>query len=216
MNNKDKSARAEWREKHRLAKILNEISGGKRTNFWISVFSVFVFAFFLVSVIAIFTGVNDGKTDSWKFASEDDFVYEGSSSLTYASCALTHHIQSPGGHRHSLADFAFLSAVAYLEDEFADEAMSHWFNDTFTNDRKTINQFQETYKEDSLPVSYKLFEFPSNKVKIISIRGTSNAWDALADVQLWLGAALFQNGKCRYVHISNYQNRFCTNCLDFD
>ena len=204
MNNKDKSPRAEWREKHRLAKILNEISAGKTSNFWISVFSIFVFGFFFVSLTAIFVGVGDGRTISLKFASKDNFVYQGSDSLSYASCTLTNQIKSPGGDKNSLADFAFLSAMASYEDDFANEALSNWFNDTISNDRKTIDKFQDKYKEDSLPVSYKLFKFPDSKLKVISIRGTSNAWDVLADAQLWLGALLFQVGKCRYAHVSNY------------
>ena len=194
VNNKDKSSRAEWREKHRLGKIISEISVGKRSNFWIGVFVFFVFAFCFVFLSAVVLGASDGDAKQIKFASKDDFAYPGSDGVNYASCSMTKNIQSPDGMENSLADFTFLSTMAYLDDESASSALSSWFETSVTNRNDTVDQFKTTYQEGSgkSAVTYKLFEFSEHSLRIVAIRGTSNAWDALADAQLWSSAALAQ------------------------
>ncbi len=194
VNNKDKSAQAEWREKHRLGKILSEISVGKRSNFWVGVFIFFVFIFCVIFLAAVVLGTDEGSSDAIKFASKDDFLYTGSSGVNYASCSMTKNIQSPDGTENSLVDFTFLTTLAYLEDEAASDALSSWFDTDAANLHETVKDFSTTYQEQNgiSSVSYKLFEFSENNLMIVAIRGTSNAWDALADAQLWSSAILVQ------------------------
>lgn len=192
VNNKDKSRRAEWREKHRLGKILNEISAGRRSNFWIKVFIFFSFALCAISLAAIILGWNEGSEIQLTFANQREFFYEGSGTLNYASCTLTNNIKSPDGDKTSLADFAFLSAIASYKDDVVDEALPLWFEGEVLNQDFIVKDFKDDYIKTTLPVVYKLFNFPGSQMNIVSIRGTSNAWDALADAQLWLGAVLFQ------------------------
>jgi hypothetical protein len=195
-NNKDKDGSlGEWREKHRLGRILSEISVGKRSNFWVGVFLVFVLAFCGIFIAAIALGSDNGVTKTMKFADRDEFLYEGSGSLNYASCSLGHNIQSPDGLDNSLADFAFLSNVAYLDDNAANIAIDEWFSsDSVENLSQDVTDFSTKYQAEfgQSPVKYKLFDFPDTKLKIVAIRGTSNPWDALTDAQLWSSAALSQ------------------------
>ncbi len=201
MNNKDQTARAEWREKHRLGKIISEISVGRRSNFWIRVFIFFVLTFCFIFTSAVILGADEGAALPVFFASKDDFKYEGSGGVDYASCSMTKNIKSPDGIENSLADFTFLSTIAYLEDEAAQDALSDWFESTSLNNATRVDTFREEYLKENpeSAVSYKLFEFPDNDLKVVAIRGTSNAWDALSDAQLWSSAALAQY--VRYVQI---------------
>lgn len=194
VNNKDQTARAEWREKHRLGKIISEISIGKRSSFWIGVFFFFVFAFCLVFLSAVVLGADQGASEAVKFASKDEFQYVGSDGVNYASCSMTKNIKSPDGIENSLADFSFLANIAYLDDESAQNALSSWFETNSTNRADKVDSFREEYRKSfgESVVSYKLFEFPENDLEIVAVRGTSNAWDALSDAQLWSAATLSQ------------------------
>jgi hypothetical protein len=196
INNIETDGLSEWREKHRLGKIVSEISVGKRSNFWLSVLFGFVLVFGGVFLSAIAFGSDEGVTNAMQFASKDEFYYEGSSDLNYASCSMGHNIKSPDKlQQSSLADFAFLSTVAYLDDNTATQMVGEWFGDTVTeNLSDNVDEFVRNYQEKNgaSVVSYKLFDFPEQNLKIVSVRGTSNSWDALADAQLWSSAALAQ------------------------
>ena len=194
-NNKDKSeSTSEWREKHRLGKIITEISVGKRSSFWTGIFVFFIFIFCAIFMSAIMLGADDGLTKPMHFASKSEFMYEGSGSLNYASCSLTNNVESPDGDVHSLADFTFLSTVAYLENSFASEAVSEWFDTEVNNMVDVVSDFQLEYQKEhgASSVKYKVFEFPEVDLKIVSVRGTANSWDTLTDAQLWSSAALAQ------------------------
>ena len=196
LNNKETDGTSEWREKNRFGKIIGGVSVGKGSRFWIWVFVFFTFAFCVVLVSAFALGSNDGATEMFEFASRDEFIYEGSKSLDYASCAIGRNIKTPDNSGNSLADFAFLSTLAYNNDDSASSGLSSWFGDSVSVDNlgTKVSEFKETYQEEngSSAVLYKLFDFPDQNLKIVAVRGTSNAWDALSDAQLWSSAALSQ------------------------
>lgn len=195
VNNEEKDARSEWREKHRLGKIVKEISVGRRSNFWTGIFIFFLFVFCAIFLSATVLGADEGVARKMYFASKNEFVHEGSGSLNYASCSLTNNIlKSPDGDENSFADFTFLSTVAYLEDAYALDAVTEWFDTDVNNLEDIVSNFKRNYQHENgiSSVKYKLFEFPSQDLKIVSIRGTSNSWDTLTDAQLWSSAALAQ------------------------
>ena len=196
-NNKDQSPLSIWREKNRLGKIITDISVGKNTNYWSIVFFFFTFVAFVVLTSAFALGTDVSLREKFQFCSQDDFVFEGTHALNYASCSLGSNMKSPGGDdTNSLADFAFLSALSYQDDESAAKDLITWFgnNTKAENLVKNVEDFQRNYhgEEHKSAVKYKLFSFPDDNLQIVSVRGTANSWDALADLQLWSSTALAQ------------------------
>lgn len=198
--NKDKSATSIWREKHRLGQIISDISDGEKSSIWIRVFLFFTITagIVLFSALTTLAGMDDGEKELFKFARSSEFEYKGSNALNYASCSISHNIKSPEGNdkQSSLADFAFLSAVAYLEVEVANKSVDEWFgNTTVLNLATNVTEFKTSYvnnTDNTSPVNYRLLEFPDQNLTIVAIRGTANSWDSLADLQLWSSTALAQ------------------------
>lgn len=198
----DSSAAAkdeEWREKHRLGLILSQISSGRKNDFWMSVFFFFIVAFCGLFMSAVYVGANDGASEGLSFT--DKFHYPGTGTLEYTSCQLGGGIFPPASTDHSLADFAFLSSAAYLAPDVADASLKDWFAEvgSITEvEEDVVAAFRDIYEKANgkSPVQYKFFGFPDAfdglGVGVVSIRGTSNGWDALSDVQLWSAAALGQ------------------------
>ena len=95
-----------------------------------------------------------------------------------------------------MLDFTFLSSAAYLDNSVTDEVLNQWFGyGVVENLVEDVDVFRKTYQEEhgSSSVTYKLFNFPKrDDLKIVAVRGTNNAWDALTDAQLWSSAFLAQ------------------------
>mmetsp|Transcript_11822 Transcript_11822/g.25907 ORF Transcript_11822/g.25907 Transcript_11822/m.25907 type:complete len:260 (-) Transcript_11822:150-929(-) len=80
------------------------------------------------------------------------------------------------------------------------------------DEKNTVKEFKDTQLSDEerlSSVSYKLIKFslPSGEDHfVVAIRGTNNAWDALADLQLWSAAWITQQFRwfVPYGSIFNY------------
>ena len=96
----------------------------------------------------------------------------------------------------AFSDFLTLSAMAtlaYTSEELTQPGLNAWFGEGVAVERTDIvDEFRAEYDADNAAVFFKLFEFPDIGLGVISIRGTSNNWDMLADSQLWSAAALMQ------------------------
>ena len=95
------------------------------------------------------------------------------------------------------ADFAFLSGVAYRSETETTIALNRWFGEgNAINNLELIQEFKSSPSygyEFGSSVSYKLITFSDLRNNaVLTIRGTSNTWDLVADAQLWLTAMLFQ------------------------
>ena len=187
----------EWREKHRLGKIVAEISSGKKNDFWMGVFGFFIFAICGVFMAAVLNGSDNGSNDTWTYTTA--FEYPGSGDLQYTSCMLGQSISPPDGTANSLVDFAFLSATAYESPAVFPATLAEWFPQDAEEDmpidhQDVVDAFRLDYEAEfgASAVIYKFVGFPKEKVGVIAIRGTVNGWDALADIQLWSSAALAQ------------------------
>jgi len=199
---RDQSAVAkdeEWREKNRLGLILSQISSGRKNDFWMSVFIFFIITICAIFMSAVYVGANDGKEQGLSFT--DKFHYPGSGNLEYTSCQLGGGIFPPASTDNSLADFALLSSAAYLAPDVANTTLKEWFAEvgiTTKVEEDIVAEFRDGYEKANgkSPVEYKFFGFPDANggegVGVVSIRGTSNGWDALSDAQLWSAAALGQ------------------------
>lgn len=184
----------DWREKNRLGNIISEISTGKKNDFWIKVFSFFILIFCLLFMLAVALGFDSGGA---AFTTITGFRYQGAGDLQYSSCSLGRGIVTPDTAQNSLVDITFLASQAYTTSESNEtqEALLQWFDDPQVVDEfEVVKTFRESYAEGKKQsaVQFKLIGFPSNDLGVISVRGTSNAWDALSDAQLWSSAWLAQ------------------------
>lgn len=119
--------------------------------------------------------------------------------MKYPSCSIGENFYPPSKAETSLVDFAFLSKMAYRSYDNAKKDTGKWFGsqaeiEYFTNTSTIIKEFEDSYTVPS-NVVYMLFGFPNEEdpaknVAVLSIKGTDNGWDILADAQIWTGAAI--------------------------
>lgn len=112
--------------------------------------------------------------------------------MRYATCQLT-NIRGGFGDNATMADYTFMAGSAYLEGNLTQEQLDGWFGKGVAfDDQATVDKFRAEYDTFNQAVVFKLYTFPSIRLAIISIRGTTTNWDMLADTQLWSAAALMQ------------------------
>ena len=127
-----------------------------------------------------------------------NWTYEPQPFLPYPTCRL----KKGFGEDIELADFAFVSKLAYSTDANTQVFLDQWFGPGYAYNNVTlVNEFKEDQKEITFgsAVSYKLITFRANGQEggalpsaVLSIRGTQTIWDLMADAQLWIAAGLFQ------------------------
>mmetsp|Transcript_1011 Transcript_1011/g.1192 ORF Transcript_1011/g.1192 Transcript_1011/m.1192 type:complete len:321 (-) Transcript_1011:185-1147(-) len=117
--------------------------------------------------------------------------------MRYPTCDIgnnEHQFSSNFDRPTYIADYIYLSEVAYKNTDITQTHLDDWFGSGKAVDEKDI---VENYK-NSLPgytlVSLKFITFSnlSEKVGIVSVRGTSDPWDAITDLQIWSPAILSQ------------------------
>eukprot|EP00581_Thalassiosira_minuscula_P005824 CAMPEP_0183745310 /NCGR_PEP_ID=MMETSP0737-20130205/66173_1 /TAXON_ID=385413 /ORGANISM="Thalassiosira miniscula, Strain CCMP1093" /LENGTH=364 /DNA_ID=CAMNT_0025980969 /DNA_START=919 /DNA_END=2013 /DNA_ORIENTATION=+ len=121
------------------------------------------------------------------------YSYQPQASLAYPTCQLKKGLD---GDAIDLADFAFLSGLAYKSNvTLVQGALDLWFGEgVATNNVALVDEFRSSpgYGFDyGTAVSYKMITFSDNS-GVLTIRGTQTMWDLVADAQLWMTAALFQ------------------------
>ena len=183
--------RKNWKKKSLLYHIV-AFGGDTARVFWtwIYVLSV-VFFIFIVILAANYNPEETAElTSSQLMAPAGNYTYPPQPNLPYPTCRLKKGL----GQDIALADFAFLSKLAYTSDENAETYLDLWFGKGVAKlDTATIDEFKNSpsyiYTFGSA-VSYKYVTFPYEAV--VTIRGTQTVWDLAADAQLWLPAGLFQ------------------------
>ena len=181
----------DWRQKHRLARIVKEVSTGGKSRFWTGIFVFFILIFFMLFVFVLVEGTTDSGSAA-KFQAALDFTYEGKQNIQYASCK-EQGVQSPSGKNTSLVDFAFLSDLAYESNSTTfKNSLETWFNGTtFKDHEEDIIAFKKHRGSNSAnSLVYKFIGFPENDVGVVTIRGSALALDFLIDAQLWSAAIL--------------------------
>jgi len=185
------TAENKWENKSRLNTIVDAISNSRTKLLWMSILGVGGFAFLAIFLGAVGSSTENTGNEFLTFL--PDFSYPPQSDdMRYATCTLT-NIRGGFGDNAMMMDYIFLASLAYVRDNITDVALNTWFGEGVAiNEEETVDTFRAEYDEGDTPVYFKLFNFPDIKLGIISIRGTSNNWDMLADSQLWSAAALMQ------------------------
>jgi len=180
-----------WQNQSRLATIVRGITRSRGLGSTVAVLWVFLLAFLGLFSIAIHQPTASSST--FEFGYLPDFEYASEANLLYPTCSVAKGLAALGSPATSIADYAFLAVLAYRTPEITQGQLDQWFGPGVAFDNQTLvaNYRNQTGTSDS-PVNYKFFVFPTQKLGIVSIRGTITAWDALTDAQLWSAAFLFQ------------------------
>ena len=123
-----------------------------------------------------------------------DFEYQQVNDLPSPTCSFGKGPDALGSPTTDLSDFVFLAAVAYLENNITQDQLDQWFGEGVAfNNQTFVDNYRYSTDGYKSPVSYKMITFPAaGNLAMVAIRGTTNAWDALTDAQLWSAAGLFQ------------------------
>lgn len=184
-----------WKAKSRLYHVV-AVNGDKARKFWASLFVVFTILFILLVVMATSYSEDTNQASNNVVTLAPGYPYHPQPTLAYPTCRLKKGL---GGLDIALADFAFMAKLAYTTDTNAQNYLSEWFGPGVAmNDVEAISEFkswsQYNYTFGS-SVAYKLVTFPKDGKSaeaILTIRGTQNVIDWLANFQLWLPASFFQ------------------------
>jgi len=191
--------RGDFYEKSRLNMIIGKVSHGNRRNVWMYTFIAVVGIFCSLFLGAYVMGSSEGHGEIEGLLDMNDFVYEPKHKLPYPTCRMGSDVAIPGEEDTALADYAYLSVIAYTDSDATgtnnstQEQLDVWFGKGFAVDEKgVVEDYRKETKIDS-SVQFKLISFPSRtNFTVLAVRGTNNGWDALSDAQLWSAAWLSQ------------------------
>jgi lipase ATG15 len=149
-------------------------------------------------IVALFLGALGDSTDSQfdeRLTLLNDFYYPPRpTDIRYPTCTLGTP-NSVFEDNSTLADFAFLSGLPYKTDAVVQQELADWFQrGEAVEDEDTVTEFRNRTETTESPVFFRLFriKYAGRDIGVISIRGTQNSWDLLADSQLWSAAILVQ------------------------
>jgi hypothetical protein len=181
-----------WANKSRLSDIVGAITTGKSRIGWATLLGIGGFGFLAIFLSAIGTSTESTSKDVLTFLPAAFYYPPLESDMRYPTCTLA-NIKDGFGENSTMLDFAFLAGLPYKNDTIIDSELQSWFTDTTVEDDiETVNEFRARKGNNSDAVEFHLIHFPLKKLALITIRGTQNNWDMLADIQLWSAAILMQ------------------------
>lgn len=183
---------ATWENKSRLSDIVDYISASKARGVWVTLLSICGLGFLAIFLGAVGSSTESERTESLGFLPNASYSAQ-TDDVRYPTCSIS-KLYEGFDLNATIADYTFLAGLAYnAPGEPTQASLDAWFGENIAVDRQDIvDDFREQYDEDDSPVVFKLTTFPTRGSAIISIRGTMNNWDMLADSQLWSAAALMQ------------------------
>jgi len=193
----EKGSHLHWQNMSRLSIIVTKITRSRGRILWMGILLFVLVAFLGLFGLAIF---QEGDTSSdFEFTYLPDFEYVQQDDLTYPTCSFGKGLDALGSGSTDMSDFAYLAALAYRDTSITQTELDKWFgfsNETNSsvavNKPAVVDEFRMDTDRYKSQVSYKMITFPEVNLAMVCIRGTTNAWDALTDAQLWSAAAIFQ------------------------
>ena len=182
-----------WKRKSRFTTILLSVSRGatRKTFGWIFGFLAFAAIAFSVASFGEDYQNTASQVNGMTLLPVDDFAYEPQPNLPYPSCRMSKGLEIPTSNSTSLADYTFLADLEYEPPDTIQAKLDQWFGEGVATDRQDIvDQFRMQVAGGNAPVTYNLYTFPGD-VGVVSVRGSTTAWEWLTDAQLWSGAGLF-------------------------
>lgn len=178
-----------WQNQSRLNKIVGGIAHGRSRFVW-AILLGFFSLLFLGFGLAGFSQNHIVAADL-EYSLLPDFYYQAKADLAYPTCRIGSGLRSTAAF--SLADYCFLSNVAYREEAVTQSQLDSWFGKNVAVDKQsTVDEFRNRTDGFRLDLSFKMVAFPSKNTTIVAIRGTTKVSDFLTDAQLWSAAAFLQ------------------------
>mmetsp|Transcript_9694 Transcript_9694/g.23480 ORF Transcript_9694/g.23480 Transcript_9694/m.23480 type:complete len:1031 (+) Transcript_9694:136-3228(+) len=194
-----KSPCERWRNQARLSSVIDRISTDQWKYAWIVLMSFFAILFASTWSVALgedVEAVNAGDNQLLTFL--PDFYYPGqTNALQYPTCVPRNDLESRLPN-WSLADYTFLSSLAYQNRTVVDYSLSMWFGKSTENVTDEFDAVQAFRAENGLGENFHgrfyLFKAQTEMgtVGIVTQRGTSGTFDYLVDCRLWLTASMMQ------------------------
>mmetsp|Transcript_13844 Transcript_13844/g.20424 ORF Transcript_13844/g.20424 Transcript_13844/m.20424 type:complete len:968 (+) Transcript_13844:160-3063(+) len=192
-----KYSKSHWTKQSRLVKIVNTVNRSKLGPFWLNALASFLFILVALFAIALATKGEKGF-NSTEYTYLKDFYYDQQKDLPYPTCNIGkgERLGLSGASSLHLSDYVFVAGLAYADAAVTQPQLDKWFGEGSATDQHDYVEKYRTQVEDGSAVTYKFVSFARTEGKsdmgLISIRGTTTAWDALTDIQLWSAAAVFQ------------------------
>ncbi|KAL9179381.1 hypothetical protein ACHAXT_008671 [Thalassiosira profunda] len=188
------SHQAMYRMSEAIGRIIT--SSGRRWWSWIfSIFFVAILVLFLASQHSTDYVQPQERGPRPPILLVEDFYYPPQpDTLAYPTCKLAKGFEFPDETTSDLADYSFLSAMAYETSEVTSYTLTKWFGpDAVVDEEEFVAQFREDSGTTAIPVFFKLFSIPAFPgYAVMSIRGSETMFDWLVNMQLWSAAGLAQ------------------------
>mmetsp|Transcript_69394 Transcript_69394/g.103256 ORF Transcript_69394/g.103256 Transcript_69394/m.103256 type:complete len:1021 (+) Transcript_69394:57-3119(+) len=181
-----------WTEMHRISEIVGTISQARSRKLLNAVFVFFAIVLLALLGLAGATG-DQSEENANPTTLLSDFKYEGHPDIRYPTCNVDVFV--PHGISPASFDYAFASQVAYKGSLTAQAELDTWFGaEGFAvYNGAIVDEFKRDFNYVGSRTEYRLIEFPLIPgLAVVVVRGTSNAFDALTDLQIWGAAALLQ------------------------
>uniref|UniRef100_A0A7S2YHJ8 Fungal lipase-like domain-containing protein n=1 Tax=Entomoneis paludosa TaxID=265537 RepID=A0A7S2YHJ8_9STRA len=185
----------QWNAQSRLFAILTHVTRGPSRTTWLYVFFLLALAVIFMSVGALTESAEDSvsSADEIVLLPRGEFVYEPTPNLPYPTCALAKGVQVPNSNATALADYAFLSVMAYQPPETFQEKLDLWFGPGVATDEvEIVRDFRQQVEGGNAAVSYHWVTFLDSTAGVVVVRGSTTSWEWLTDAQLWSAAGIAQ------------------------
>ena len=168
-----------WENKSRLVEIVDAVTVGKSRKVWVAVLGTVGFGVMAIFFAAV--GMSTETTENRSFKYLPNFYYPLlEDDMRYPTCTLS-NMHGGFAENSTLADFAFLSSIAYgRTEEGTNKELKQWFGHDGTEAvdyQEYVDDFRATDDPDNVAVYFKLIRFPQQNLGMIVVRGTSNYWD---------------------------------------
>lgn len=184
-----------WTKQSRLTDVVDRISTDKSKSLWVFFLAILTVLFLFLYFGALGGPTYDSNNNATLTYLPDYFYPPQLQDVQYPTCAFG-KTGSPGLENRSLADFAFLSSLAYRSDSVVNQELEGWFgsNENVTDESQFVTAYRTETGTTGIPVFFRLFRFETaeGSVGIVSVRGSTDAVDWLVNNQLWQAAILVQ------------------------
>lgn len=188
----------EWQNKARLNNIVGSISANGTYVGWRVLMASLGFAFIAILLTTFDSGAVETAAAPLTYLPYGEWEYPGAvEEMRYPTCTLS-RLKGGFADQSTMLDFAWMAGAAYVGVNETQASLDTWFQNSpgVMDLQSIVDEFRsrEDPKNESA-VEFKLISVPGpdgQQTAIITIRGTVNQFDMLADAQLWSAAALMQ------------------------
>eukprot|EP00538_Stauroneis_constricta_P012648 CAMPEP_0119546226 /NCGR_PEP_ID=MMETSP1352-20130426/734_1 /TAXON_ID=265584 /ORGANISM="Stauroneis constricta, Strain CCMP1120" /LENGTH=1119 /DNA_ID=CAMNT_0007590905 /DNA_START=217 /DNA_END=3576 /DNA_ORIENTATION=- len=180
-----------WANKSRLSDLVGKITQDKSKRLWARI--LWAFGLIFVGIFLTSVGRDSEATNDLQHTYLKDFYYPPApTDMRYATCSIP-EINEVFGKNSTIGDYIFLAGLAYNKPALVEDELISWFDGmTVRFEEEIVEEYRKRTGNGDSAANFKLITVEESKLAIVSIRGTQNSFDLLADSQLWSAAMLMQ------------------------